>query len=222
MRSLVLCTATEKSIAAIVENSKILVSAELPAGLQNSKYLLPELQKGIKEQQISLQQIDFIAVGIGPGSYTGIRVGVTCAKALAFALHKPLVGVCSLELFVPEQEGDYAVLIDAKIGGAYLFKASLHAGKVVPKQPPGVFPLTEIPAFIGHTPLILTPQAASLKMKLAALFPNHHWEWQEQYPSATHLAACAEEKLAKGEFSLDGRLELLYMRKTQAEIERKG
>src|SRR5262249_52696695 len=122
MPLLIIETSTEQGCAAIVANGKVTFLAQIPTGLQNSTYLLPEIQRGLQLLDMDPQQLHSIAVGIGPGSYTGIRVGAIVAKTLSFALKKPLIGICSLKCFTPTLEGYFAVLIDAKIGGVYVLK----------------------------------------------------------------------------------------------------
>jgi tRNA threonylcarbamoyladenosine biosynthesis protein TsaB len=68
---------------------------------------------------------EFVAVGIGPGSYTGIRVGTAMAKALAYGWQVPLVDFCSLKAFAPPSvQGPFAILRDARGGGVYCLNGS--------------------------------------------------------------------------------------------------
>lgn len=220
MRILVLDTSTERGIAACIDQERILFSLDLPPGLHNSRYLLPELQKTLKEKSVNLHTIECIVSGMGPGSYTGIRVGAIIAKTLSFANSIPLVGVCSLDAFVPDHNCSFAALIDAKIGGVYLQKGTLHQGKVE-STPPMIVTLEQAAQILQDCTVLVTPQIEPLRTKLSEfLLPGH--EWQERPPSATRMASVAMEKYMKGDYTLDGHLDLLYMRKTQAEIEKEN
>ncbi|MEI8365541.1 MAG: tRNA (adenosine(37)-N6)-threonylcarbamoyltransferase complex dimerization subunit type 1 TsaB [Parachlamydiaceae bacterium] len=218
MRGIILDTSTERGVVAIVNEGSILFQVHLPQGLQTAQSLLPKLQEELHRLNIDLHTLSYVAVGVGPGSYTGIRVAATIAKTLAFACKLPLIGICTLDAFVPTEEGPFAVVIDAKIGGVYLQKGILTAGKILITTPPGVFPLTEAIQLLQDIPLIVTPNAEKIRPKLEVLSPASHWKWEESYPSCKQFADLAEEKMRTGSISAD--LTLLYMRKTQAEIER--
>lgn len=71
---------------------KIVLSKEFGC-MQHSKELVPAIKSAFQEIGWSPQDIDLIAVDVGPGSYTGLRVGVTCAKTLAYAIQKPVIDV---------------------------------------------------------------------------------------------------------------------------------
>lgn len=220
MRSLIIDTSTERGCAAFFEDQKKHFACELPSGLNNSKYLLPEIHRALKSLNWSLQDLDFIAVGVGPGSYTGIRVGVMVAKSMAFALKKPLVSFCSLEGFLPSQDGPFAAIIDARIGGAYLLKgvASKGGGKFEGKAQ--IVELHQLEHLLKDVKYLVTPQASLIKKKLNELYPEREWIWEEKDPNLFYLNDLATSKYVKGEFG-DGRhVELLYLRKTQAELEK--
>lgn len=220
MTILVIETSTERGIVACVNGDHQLFSIELPFGLLNSQFLLPELDRGLKSSGIVLTDLTHVVVGIGPGSYTGIRVGVIVAKTLAFSLKIPLIGICSLDSFLPDCEGEFATVIDAKIGGVYLQKGCLKNGQVFPLLERQVVSLAEAAILLNlETELIVTPNATSLALKLATHAPESHWRWLECYPSAIRMAALGLEKYHFGDYSITGHLDLLYMRKTQAEIE---
>lgn len=220
MTILVIETSTERGVVACVSGDRQLFSVELPFGLLNSKFLLPELDRGLKSAGIVLSELTHVVVGIGPGSYTGIRVGVIVAKTLAFALEIPLIGICTLDSFLPDCEGEFATVIDAKIGGVYLQKGCFMKGQVSLLLERQVVSLAEAAILLKGVGLIVTPNAASLASKLAAHLSDSHWRWLECYPSVIQMAALGLEKYRAGDYSTTGHLELLYMRKTQAEMER--
>ncbi len=76
---------------------RILASAGLNVGLTHSQRLLPLLQSLLAAADLDLRQVDALAVVNGPGSFTGLRIGVATAKGLAWALQKPLLAVSTLE-----------------------------------------------------------------------------------------------------------------------------
>jgi len=219
MKLLVLDTSTERGIVACLEDNRILFSVKLPFGLQNSQHLLPEIERGFKEIGLRTAQLDGIVVGIGPGSYTGIRVGAIVAKTIAFACQLPIVGICTLETFLPPSDGVFATVIDARIGGVYLQINKLESGKVLTLQPRVVCSLAEAALLLQECPLLVTPNTQSLRPKLEAVASDAHWQWEERYPSAQHMAALGVKKLKEQE-GIDSHLDLLYMRKTQAELEK--
>lgn len=110
MFSLILETSSEKGCVILAENDTPIAVKPLPAGPALSKCLALE----VKNMLPAGLKIDLIAVGTGPGSYTGIRVGAALGKALAYGWKIPLIGFCSLEAFGPAP-----VLVDARSGGFY-------------------------------------------------------------------------------------------------------
>ena len=219
MISLVIETCTERGVIAFLEGLTLIYEKNLPYGYQNSQHLLPEIHKAFQKASLSPKQLDFITVGIGPGSYTGIRVGVMVAKALAYALKIPLVGVSSLEGFVPSQETTYASVIDAKIGGVYWQSASFLNGEICLSSEPQISPIEDLQKHLSTVCMLVSPHSQLVKEKVEKRFPNQ-WQWEEKGPDSIQLTKTALEKMKNNDFCLDERLELLYLRKTQAEIER--
>lgn len=220
MPMLILDTSTERGFVAIVEGMNILFQAQLPFGLQNAQNVLAEIQQGLAFTNLSINKMDFVGVGIGPGSYTGIRVGATVAKTLAFACKVPLIGVCTLDAFIPPREGNFAAVIDAKVGGVYLQTGYFINGVSSELSGPQVQPVNVAVEMLRDVPILVTPNAAQLRPKFEKEAGSAPWLWHENYPSPLGLAIKVQQKIEQQEFSSDGHLELLYLRKTQAEIEK--
>ena len=211
MLGIVFDTSTERGVVAIVNNETILWEEHLPVGLQTAQSLLPRLHEGLSSLQMDIKSIAYIACGIGPGSYTGIRIAATAAKTLAFACDIPLIGICTLDAFITETKGSFAAVIDAKIGGVYIQKS----GK---GENPQVCTLDEAVKFLNDIETIVTPNAEKIRPKLEALSSPNRWNWEENYPSCQQLAKLALKQIKEGKEPTP--FELLYMRKTQAEIEK--
>lgn len=206
MISLLIETSTERGIVALFQDEQLLHLVELPFGYQNSKYLLPMVQTAFEASGLNPQDVHLIVAGIGPGSYTGIRVGAMTAKALAYALQVPLVGISSMDGFIPEKKCAYAAVIDAKIGGVYV---------QIGESKPALYPLGEAIALLKNIEVLVTPFAQHLQTKMIGA-----WNWEERYPDAHQLIRLAMARFKAGDYATDGHLELLYLRKTQAEIEK--
>lgn len=91
---------------------------------QHSERIMPEIISVCKEAGISLNDIDLLACTRGPGSFTGLRIGMSCLKGLAYGLDKPLVSVSTLEVFahtcLGQTESTIVSVLDAKKQRWYL------------------------------------------------------------------------------------------------------
>jgi len=115
MKILVINTALQLSFIALKKDKDNFIKT---FSFQNtSENLLPEIDKLLKKQKVKLKDLDAVSVCVGPGSFTGIRVGVATAKALGIALSIPLISFTAFDLF-PKQK---ICLTKANSGGAYAF-----------------------------------------------------------------------------------------------------
>ena len=96
MKILALETSAKAVSAAVTEDGKVLCSGYQDTGLTHSRTLMPIVEHILKNTGLTVADMDAIAVAAGPGSFTGIRIGVSAAKGLAFAADKPAVGVSTL------------------------------------------------------------------------------------------------------------------------------
>lgn len=96
MKILAIETSAKAVSAAVAEKGKILCAGYQDTGLTHSRTLMPIVEGILKNTELSIAEIDAIAVAVGPGSFTGIRIGVAAAKGLAFGADKPVIAVSTL------------------------------------------------------------------------------------------------------------------------------
>ena len=105
MLLLALDTSTRQASVALCDEQTLYGEYTWRIGNNHSVELLERIQRLVEvDCSSSLQAIDGVTVAIGPGSFNGVRVAVATAKAFAFALHKPLVGVSTLEIIAAQQD----------------------------------------------------------------------------------------------------------------------
>lgn len=112
-------TATKNCSVSVTQKGKVLAVTELNEGaFSHAEKLHTFILDVLKKAGKTMQDVDAIAVSKGPGSYTGLRIGVSAAKGLCFALDKPLIAISTLTLLVhaiPLNEYDYFIpLLDAR------------------------------------------------------------------------------------------------------------
>ena len=91
-------TATPQVSVAVGGHEGVLSATLSARGRQHAESLIPAVQFACQQARIELRDIGCVAVDLGPGLFTGLRVGVAAAKAMAHALRVPMVGVTSLDL----------------------------------------------------------------------------------------------------------------------------
>ena len=114
---LVIDTATQNSFIALI-NEELHVEVPLIDRGQ-TKEIIPKIETLLKEQGFTLQELSAIAVCIGPGLFTGTRIGVMTAKTLSFGADIPLIPFTTFDLY---EHKEPAALLDAKCSRAHLFE----------------------------------------------------------------------------------------------------
>jgi tRNA threonylcarbamoyl adenosine modification protein YeaZ len=124
MKVLSFDTSTSSGSVAILDNSQVIAMDSYLAESSHAETLFNVIDKVLESCGLKIADVDGIAVAIGPGSFTGLRIGLAAAKGLAYAANKKLVGVSSLEALacgLPEKHPDKIIVpcIDAKRGEIY-------------------------------------------------------------------------------------------------------
>lgn len=171
MRVLAIDTALEACSAAVLDTEHgILASRSVPMARGQAEALMPLVARVMDESGFEFAQLDRMAATIGPGSFTGLRVGIAAARGLALAAQKPAVGISTLAAYAaPHLTEDNTVpviaVIDARHGQVYLqvFGPSGHT-----LVSPRVVPVGEAVRAIADTAPRIAGSAAGL---LAGAWP---------------------------------------------------
>ena len=118
MNRLFIDTATKYLCIGIAKDNNVIYKFQQEAIKQQSELTIPFLQKALKENNMDLKDIDEVVVTIGPGSFTGIRIGMCVAKVLASLNNIPLKAISSLNSYA--SMGKKIVILDAKAKRVYL------------------------------------------------------------------------------------------------------
>ena len=118
MNRLFIDTATKYLCIGIAKDEKVIYKFQQEAIKKQSELTIPFLQKALKENNLELKDIDEVIVTIGPGSFTGIRIGMCVAKVLASLNNIPLKAISSLNSYA--SLGKKIVILDAKAKRVYL------------------------------------------------------------------------------------------------------
>jgi tRNA threonylcarbamoyladenosine biosynthesis protein TsaB len=119
---LVIDTSTGRAALAVITAQGAIVAASPEPAQRHGRNLIPALSALLGDAGLTTAGLDAVAVGLGPGSYTGLRIGVTAAKTLAFATGKPLLGFDSLEAIAwnaPTDALNISVIADAQRGDVF-------------------------------------------------------------------------------------------------------
>ncbi len=216
MMLLTIDTSTDSASLALVQDSKTLAEATWRCGQNHSVELLPRLSQLLNETETELKAIDCILVAKGPGSFNGLRVGLSTAKGLAFSLDIPIIGISSLELEACQHaESDLPIgpIFNARRGE---IATALYQNKDNKWQQLTPEHITTIEAldseikgktlFCGeYLPLIASQLKEKLKGK-AVIAPDRPRR-------ASLLAELAKGRLEAGDYDSPATLQPLYLRR---------
>lgn len=163
-------TATRVCSVAVCKDEKILGSLDINVGLTHSEGLVPQLETLLKLARVKKEELDLIAVSRGPGSFTGLRIGMATAEAMAYALDKPLVAVDTLKAIaynLPVSGVRLTPVLDAQKGNLYVGSYAWKDGRLVELAPVEIVAGKELAARLeaGDIPAILMGECQRVPME---------------------------------------------------------
>ncbi len=177
-------TSTDVNTVSILKDTDILGEITINAGKRHSERLIPIIEKILEETLLTLNDINLLAISIGPGSFTGLRVGLATWKGLALATGAPLIGVPTLQSMTrlfPFKNAIVCPILDARMSevyaGAFAFEKGIRTSL--------------IDNFLGNIQTFLTTLANLLKKPETPIYiyGNGALIYQEEihkkFPNAT-------------------------------------
>ena len=220
MNILALDTSSTVAGAAVVRDGKLVSEEYRDHRLTHSEIILPMAERVLAAAELDVSDMDAFAVNVGPGSFTGVRIGVCAVNAMAAALKKPVAAVDALEAlaFHGAYYGDVVCpILDAR--GEQIYGAVFDLSGGTPKLL-GERQATTIDEFLrsvtARRPYFVGDGAQAHRERIARLFPGAVFApAQLMRARASSVAVLAQQKLAQG---LSEKEALpLYLRRPQAE-----
>jgi tRNA threonylcarbamoyladenosine biosynthesis protein TsaB len=150
-------SATGRAGVAIGTPDGVIASAQVTRGPRHAEVLLPAIDFVCAQAGIAVADMDAIAVDMGPGLFTGLRVGIATANGLAQALGKPMIGVCSLDVLARSLRTaatEIVSVIDARRGEVYAARYEVVGDALKRVMEPTVLPPDELLAQLGDAALV--------------------------------------------------------------------
>ncbi len=223
MLTLAIDTTANTATAALCRDGKMVSLYTVNGLLTHSETLLPMIENMLSKCAVSVDDVDVFAVCEGPGSFTGVRIGVSLIKGLAFDKNKPCVGVSTLDALVANLDGftgHTVPVMDARRNQVYT--AIFCDGERLSEDM--LIPLSELEAKLvsmGVHEIRLVGDGFDIAK---AYFENTAVRVLDTPPmlipqNAFSVALCAEKAVKDGDFT-DRKLSARYLRASQAERER--
>ena len=226
MKILALESSARAASCAVLEDGAPLASAWQSTGLTHSRTLLPMAEDTLKNSGLKLEEMDALAVAGGPGSFTGLRIGVSAVKGLAWAAEKPCIPVSTLEAMawpLAHLEGIVVCAMDARRQQIYNAAFRTGGGTLERLRPDRAVSLEEAAADLAELegPLTIVGDGALLCYDhfAAAGIPCRLAPVHLRMQSAIGVALAAERLWPEGAADAQD-LRPAYLRLSQAERER--
>ena len=227
MNILAVDTAGKTLGVALLQDDRLKYECYLDGGMTHSETLMPLVDAMLRESEQSLADMDLLAVAAGPGSFTGLRIGVSALKGLAWAADKPCCGVSTLEAMAQNlrhMDGLIVCSMDARRNQVYNALFLAQDGVLTRQCPDRAIGLAELVEEIKNRPepKFVVGDGAGLcyNYLLEQDVPCRMAPPQLVMQNAVGVALAAEEMAARGETVSARDLVPVYLRLSQAERER--
>ena len=217
-------TAVSGSVA-VCRDEELLCEFTLNIGNTHSETLLPMVESALGACGMSVNDVDLFACDEGPGSFTGVRIGVSTVKGLAFGADKPCAGVSTLEALAYNLigfEGIACPVMNARRDQVYNALFEVNNGKLVRLCEDRAISISELEEELlnYNAPIYLSGDGYGITLDGFKKLKCKATPEPLRYQSGYSVAICALKKYREGACVSDSRLTATYLRLPQAERER--
>lgn len=215
-------TATEQVGVALGGHEGVIATFEVARGRHHAEILTPAIEFVCRQAEIGLDEIGCVAVDVGPGLFTGMRVGLSAAKALAFALRIPMIGISSLDLLAfPSRHTDRVVVpvIDARKSEIFWAMYRQVPGGVQQVTTPTVGPVDDLVAdLLARSQEVLCVGDGAERYR-DEIVEGYHCEVSgPAHPSPGALVQLAHARALREDWVRPDEIEPIYLRAPDAKI----
>ncbi len=225
MKILSLDTTAIVCSAALCEDSELIAEITLNTGNTHSETLLPSIEQTLRLCQTSVDDIDMFACTTGPGSFTGVRIGVATLKGIAYGKNKPCVSVSTLEALAYNLHGYSGIIcpvMNARRNQVYNALFDCQDGKLRRLTPDRALGIDELDSELAlfDKPIYLCGDGYDITVDGLSKTKVSYVPERMRLQSAYSVACIALERYKAGETVTDRSIAPVYLRPSQAERER--
>ena len=206
---LLIYTATAHASVCLSKDGVVLACLETTDQKTHASFIQPAIESLCKQTSIPLSSIDAISISMGPGSYTGLRVGMATAKGIAYAMGKPLIGINTLQIMAaaakhkyPEHNSAICALLDARRMEVFTGIYS-HNLEPITTSTALILDAQSFENELVNAAILFVGDGAE-KFKAICNHPNAHFDTTLSYGAADMIA------LTENAFALTDYLDLAY------------
>ena len=221
MKILGIDTTTKFLCLGIYDNSKI-YEYNLEVGIRLSSLLSITIKRALDALGWKANDVDYLACGLGPGSFTGVRVGLATIKGMSWALNKPIIGISTLDILaknVQNSDAQIVPIVDAKRNLVYSSVYRNKGGRLIRTKPYMLLTIDEFFQKVKTNAIILGDAAGLYKdeilmnIKGAIILGKDDW-----YPKAHSIMELALERIKKKKFNSPFEVKPIYLYPKECQI----
>lgn len=223
MITLAIDTSNSSGSIALLKNKELLFSSYFNIKITHSETLMPEIDRALSLCNLATENLDAIAIAIGPGSFTGLRIGLATAKGISYAHQLPIIPISSLKIVAMNYYNygkNILVMQDAKMKEVYV---ALYSSKLDELVQPSCLSPEEITKLINQPTIVVGTGINNYRDSLVDnpyVEINDLAEKNQARAESIFSIIQIEDIHPSFDFDFNSRLEPYYIRKSQAEVNR--
>ncbi len=221
MKILALDTSALTATAAVLDGDTIVCEESTTTKLTHSQTIMPMIDDLLRKASLDISDIDLFACSCGPGSFTGLRIGIGTVKGLAYGTGKKVCAVSTLEALahnIPFSDYIIAPIMDARRGQVYNALYRWENGKLITIEEPRAISIEELCNSLNEKTVFVGDGVKAYKDKISVLLGD-----SALFAPPSHVlqrASCVAMAALSKEVTQPAELSAVYLRKPQAERER--